>query len=306
MARRRKGQSVNGWLILDKPQGITSTKAVGRVKRLYDASKAGHAGTLDPLATGILPIAFGEATKTVPFVVDGTKAYRFTVRFGAETDTDDAEGKVTETSDQRPTRAEIEAALTQFTGEISQMPPRYSALKVDGARAYDLAREDEDFELAPRIVTIERLDVVACPNEDICVIEAECGKGTYVRSIARDLGRALDCFGHVEALRRTRVGAFGEADAVPLDRIEEAGADGPEALLALLRPVETGLLDVPALNLSSADAARLRQGQAVLLRGRDAPIMSGTVYATSKGALVALGEISEGEFRPRRIFNLPG
>ncbi len=306
MARRRKGQSVDGWLILDKPQGITSTKAVGRVKRLYDANKAGHAGTLDPLATGILPIAFGEATKTVPFVVDGTKAYRFTVRFGAETDTDDAEGEVTETSDQRPARAEIEAALIQFTGEISQMPPRYSALKVDGARAYDLAREGEEFELAPRIVTIERLDVVECPNEDICVIEAECGKGTYVRSIARDLGRALGCFGHVAALRRTRVGAFGEADAVPLDRIEEAGAEGPEALLALLRPVETGLQDVPAVNLSSADAARLRQGQAVLLRGRDAPIMSGTVYATSKGALVALGEISEGEFRPRRIFNLPG
>jgi tRNA pseudouridine55 synthase len=306
MARRRKGQSVDGWLILDKPQGITSTKAVGRVKRLYDANKAGHAGTLDPLATGILPIAFGEATKTVPFVVDGTKAYRFTVRFGAETDTDDAEGEVTETSDQRPARAEIEAALIQFTGEISQMPPRYSALKVDGARAYDLAREGEEFELAPRIVTIERLDVVECPNEDICVIEAECGKGTYVRSIARDLGRALGCFGHVAALRRTWVGAFGEADAVPLDRIEEAAAEGPEALLALLRPVETGLQDLPAVNLSSADAARLRQGQAVLLRGRDAPIMSGTVYATSKGALVALGEISEGEFRPRRIFNLPG
>lgn len=306
MARRRKGQSVNGWLILDKPQGITSTKAVGRVKRLYDASKAGHAGTLDPLATGILPIAFGEATKTVPFVVDGTKAYRFTVRFGAETDTDDAEGKVTETSDRRPSRAEIETALQQFTGEISQMPPRYSALKVGGARAYDLAREDADFELAPRVVTIERLELVECPDADVCVIEAECGKGTYVRSIARDLGRALGCFGHVEALRRTRVGAFSEADAVPLDRIEEAGAQGPGALLALLRPVETGLQDVPALTLSSADAARLRQGQAVLLRGRDAPIMSGTVYATSKGALVALGEVSQGEFRPRRIFNLQG
>jgi tRNA pseudouridine55 synthase len=306
MARRRKGQSVNGWLILDKPQGLTSTKAVGRVKRLYDANKAGHAGTLDPLATGILPIAFGEATKTVPFVVDGTKAYRFTVRFGAETDTDDAEGKVTETSDRRPSRAEIEAALPQFTGEISQMPPRYSALKVDGARAYDLARDEEAFELAPRVVTIERLELMECPDRDICVIEAECGKGTYVRSIARDLGRALGCFGHVEALRRTRVGTFSEADALPLDRIEEAGAQGPDALFSLLRPVETGLQDVPALNLSSADAARLRQGQAVLLRGRDAPIMTGTVYATSKGALVALGEVSQGEFKPRRIFNLPG
>jgi len=306
MARRRKGQSVNGWLILDKPPGMTSTKAVGRVKHLYDAAKAGHAGTLDPLATGILPIAFGEATKTVPFVVVGTKEYRFTVRFGAETDTDDADGKVTETSDRRPARAEIEAALPQFMGEISQVPPRYSALKVDGARAYDLAREEEDFELAPRIVTIERLDLVDCPDESHCVIEARCGKGTYVRSVARDLGRALGCFGHVEALRRTRVGAFAEADAVPLERIEDAAAQGPDALAALLRPVETGLQDVPSLNLSSADAALLRQGQAVLLRGRDAPIMSGTVYATSKGALVALGEISQGELRPRRIFNLTG
>jgi tRNA pseudouridine55 synthase len=308
MARRRKGQSVNGWLILDKPQGVTSTKAVGRVKRLYDASKAGHAGTLDPLATGILPIALGEATKTVPFVVDGTKEYRFTVRFGAETDTDDAEGKVVETSARRPTREEIEAALPQFTGEIVQVPPRFSALKVDGARAYDLAREDEDFELAPRTVTVERLTLVDHPDDDHCVLEAACGKGTYVRALARDLGRALRCLGHVEVLRRTRVGAFSEADTVTMADFEEAAASpqGPDALLGLLRPVETALQHIPALSLSSADAARLRQGRAVLLRGRDAPIMSGTVYAVSRGALVALGEVSQGEFRPRRIFNLPG
>jgi len=308
MARRRKGQSVNGWLILDKPQGVTSTRAVGRVKHLYDASKAGHAGTLDPLATGILPIAFGEATKTVPFVVDGTKEYRFTVRLGAQTDTDDAEGKVVETSARRPTRAEIEAALPQFTGEIVQVPPRFSALKVDGARAYDLARDEEDFELAPRTVTVERLDLVDHPDEDHCVLEAECGKGTYVRALARDLGRALGCLGHVEALRRTRVGTFSEADTVTMADLEEAAASpqGPDTLLGLLRPVETALQHIPALSLSSADAARLRQGQAVLLRGRDAPIMSGTVYAVSRGALVALGEVSQGEFRPRRIFNLPG
>jgi tRNA pseudouridine55 synthase len=306
MARRRKGQAVSGWLILDKPQGITSTKAVGRVRYLFDAAKAGHAGTLDPLATGILPIAFGEATKTMPFVVDGTKAYRFTVRFGAETDTDDADGKVVETSGTRPSRAEIEAALPRFTGEITQVPPRYSALKVEGARAYDLAREDEDFELAARTVTVERLTLVDLPDADTCVIEAECSKGTYVRSIARDLGRVLHCFGHVAALRRTRVGAFHENDAMTLDAVEAASHDGQDALLALLRPVETGLEGLPALNLSSSDAARLRQGQAVLLRGRDAPIMSGTVYATSKGALVALGEIAQGEFKPRRIFNLPG
>ncbi len=306
MARRRKGQAVNGWLIFDKPQGMTSTKAVARLKRLYDAAKVGHAGTLDPLATGILPIAFGEATKTVPFVMDGIKAYRFTVRFGAETDTDDAEGKVTETSSRRPTREEVEAALPQFTGEITQVPPRYSALKVEGARAYDLARDEEDFELAPRTVIIDRLDVVDHPDPDHCVLEAECGKGTYVRAIARDLGRALHCLGHVEALRRTRVGAFREEDATTLDEVEAAAADGPDALRALLQPVEIALHDLPALNLSSSDAARLRQGQAVLLRGRDAPIMSGPVYAVSKGALVALGEIAQGEFRPRRIFNLSG
>jgi len=305
MARRRKGQAVNGWLVLDKPEGLTSTKAVGRVRWLYDAVKAGHAGTLDPLATGILPIAFGEATKTVPFAVDGAKAYRFTVRFGAETDTDDAEGKVIGTSDRRPTSEEIEAALPQFTGEISQVPPRYSALKVEGVRAYDLARDEEDFELAPRSVTIDRLELLEHPDPDHCVLETECGKGTYVRALARDLGRALDCLGHVSALRRTRVGAFTEADAVTLEEVEAAAAESREAALALLRPVETALQDLPALNLSSSDAARLRQGQPVLLRGRDAPIITGPVYAVSKGALVALGEVAQGEFRPRRIFNLP-
>jgi len=306
MARRRKGQAVSGWLILDKPEGLTSTKAVGRVRWLYDATKAGHAGTLDPLATGILPIAFGEATKTVPFAVEGAKTYRFTVRFGAETDTDDTEGKVTETSDLRPSREEIEAALPQFTGAISQVPPRYSALKVDGARAYDLAREEEEFELAPRTVTVDRLTLVDLPDPDHCVLEAECGKGTYVRALARDLGRALGCLGHVSALRRTRVGAFGEAEAVTLEEVEAAAGESREAALALLQPVESALQDLPALNLSSSDAARLRQGQPVLLRGRDAPIITGPVYAVSKGALVALGEVSQGEFRPRRIFNLPG
>ena len=305
MARRQKGTPVHGWLILDKPEGMTSTRAVGRVKRLYDAAKAGHAGTLDPLATGILPIAFGEATKTVPFVFEGAKAYRFTVRFGAETDTDDAEGKVMETSDRRPTRAEIEAALPQFRGEIVQVPPRYSALKVEGARAYDLARDEEAFELAPRTVTVDRLDLADHPDADHCVLEAQCGKGTYVRALARDLGRALGCLAHVSALRRTRVGSFTEADAVTLDAVEAAAAEGHDALLALLRPVETALQDLPALSLSSSDAARLRQGQAVLLRGRDAPIVSGPVYAVSRGALIALGEVEQGEFRPRRVFNLP-
>jgi tRNA pseudouridine55 synthase len=307
MARRRKGLPVHGWLIFDKPQGMTSTQAVSRVKRLYDAAKAGHAGTLDPLATGVLPIALGEATKTVPFVVEGSKDYRFTVQFGVETDTDDAEGSVVATSGVRATSAEIEAALPHFTGEIIQVPPRFSALKVAGARAYDLAREKEEFELAPRRVSIARLELIAHPDQDHGVIEASCGKGTYVRALARDLGRELGSLGHVEALRRTRVGTFGEERAVSLATLEQLGEgpDGREALAGVLLPVETALHDIPALAITGSDAARLRRGQPVLLRGRDAPILNGTVYATSRGTLVALGEVSEGELKPRRIFNLP-
>jgi tRNA pseudouridine55 synthase len=303
---RRKGLPVHGWLIFDKPQGMTSTKAVTRVRRLYEAEKAGHAGTLDPLATGVLPIALGEATKTVPFAVEGAKEYRFTIRFGAETDTDDAEGKAVARSDHRPSRAEIEAALPAFTGAIQQVPPRYSALRVDGARAYDLAREAEDFVLAPRTVSVERLSLVEYPDPDHCLLEARCGKGTYVRALARDLGRSLGTYGHVETLRRTRVGAFGEAQAVPLERLEAlAESGGHEALLGALEPVEAPLGELPALALSGPDADRLRRGQAVLLRGRDAPIVEGTVYAISRGKLVALGEVDKGELKPRRIFNLP-
>ena len=304
MARLRKGSPVHGWLIFDKPQGINSTGAVAQVKRLYDAEKAGHAGTLDPLATGVLPIAFGEATKTVPFVVEGSKAYRFTVRFGIETDTDDAEGKEVAKSDARPSRSEIEATLSRFTGEITQVPPRFSALKVDGARAYDLARDEEEFELEPRSVSIARLTLIAHPDKDHCVLEAECGKGTYVRALARDLGRALGTLGHVAALRRTRAGPFGEENAVSLATLERLTPDR-EALLAAIEPVEIALRDIPALAISAADAARLRRGQPVLLRGRDAPILAGTVYATTRGTLVAVGEVSEGELKPRRIFNLP-
>ncbi len=308
MARRRKGLPIDGWLLFDKPQGMTSTQAVSRVKRLYQANKAGHAGTLDPLATGVLPIALGEATKTVPYVMDGQKAYRFTVRFGAETDTDDAEGKIVETSDARPTRAEIEAALPAFTGRIMQTPPRYSALKIDGARAYDLARDEEAFELSPRAVQIDRLTLMDMPDADHCVIEAECGKGTYVRAVARDLGRALGCGGHVAALRRTRVGIFTEDDSQSLEALESlaGGEDGHHALVGVLKPVETALGDLPELSLSGPDAARLKTGQAVLLRGRDAPILSGEAYAMSKGKLVAIGEVAQGELRPRRIFNLAG
>jgi tRNA pseudouridine55 synthase len=305
MARRRKGVAVHGWLILDKPQGMTSTKAVARVKRLYDAAKAGHAGTLDPLATGVLPIALGEATKTVPFVVEGFKEYRFTIRFGAETETDDAKGKVVSRSEQRPTRAQIEGKLGAFTGEIEQVPPRYSALKVDGARAYDLARDEEDFELKARRVSVESLTLVDHPDPDHCVLEAHCGKGTYVRALARDLGRALGALGHVAALRRTRVGPFGEDQAVTLAALDALAESGREALLNALTPVETALCDIPALAVSGPDADRLRRGQPVLLRGRDAPIVEGMVYAMSRGMLVAVGEVSKGELKPKRIFNLP-
>ena len=222
-APRSTRVEVNGWIILDKPVGLTSTQAVSKLKRLFNAKKAGHAGTLDPLASGVLPVAFGEATKTVPFVQDGEKAYRFTVLWGAETDTDDAEGKVTQTSEARPDGAAIEALLPHFTGEIMQRPPAFSAIKVNGERAYDLARDGEIVDLAPRPITIHALRLVAC-EPDCAVLEAECGKGTYVRAIARDLGRALGCFGHVIALRRTRVGPFFEADLSAARRI--AGRPG--------------------------------------------------------------------------------
>jgi tRNA pseudouridine55 synthase len=304
MARRRKGSPVHGWLIFDKPEGMNSTRAVGLVKSLYDAAKAGHAGTLDPLATGVLPIALGEATKTVPFVVEGSKVYRFTVRFGIETNTDDAEGKVTASSDRRPSSPEIEATLPRFTGEIIQVPPRFSALKVEGARAYELARDEEQFELEPRPVSIARLTLVAHPDKDHCILETECGKGTYVRALARDLGKALGSHGHVAALRRTRVGPFGEDRAVSVERLEALASDRDD-LVTALEPVEIALRDIPALTVSAADAARLRRGQPVLLRGRDAPILAGTIYAMARGTLVAVGEVSEGELKPRRIFNLP-
>jgi len=306
MARRRKALPIHGWLVFDKPQGMTSTQAVSRVRHLYGAQKAGHAGTLDPLATGVLTIAFGEATKTMPFAVGGNKQYRFTVRFGAATATDDAEGAIVATSAVRPTRAEIEAALPGFVGEISQVPPRYSALKVAGARAYDLARDEEEFELAPRPALIESLKLVDMPDSDHCLIEARCGKGTYVRALARDLGHSLGSAAHITELRRTRVGPFDEEAAISLAKLEQLGhsAAGCDALVSVLQPVETALDDIPALAMNGRDAARLKRGQPVLLRGRDAPILKGPVYATSRGTLVAVGEVSQGELRPTRVFNL--
>ncbi len=306
MARRKKGNPVHGWVILDKPLNMTSTQAVGAVRRAFNAQKAGHAGTLDPLATGMLPIALGEATKTVPFAVDGEKAYRFTVRWGAETTTDDTEGVVGQISDKRPSRAEIEAILPRFRGEIMQVPPVFSAIKVDGNRAYDLARDGETVVLEPRPVVIERLELVEEIDPSTSVFEAECGKGTYVRSLARDMGRLIGCFGHVIALRRTRVGPFEEARAVTLSAIDEAAKveDGASTLMTLLAPVETALEDLPELLVGPSDAASLVRGQAVLIRGRDAPVMSGPAYATCKGRLIALGELDKGALHPTRVFNL--
>ena len=291
---RPKKRDVNGWIVLDKGVGMTSTSAVAAVKRALWAKKAGHAGTLDPLASGILPIALGEATKTVPFIMDGRKSYVFTIAWGAQTDTDDAEGEVIERTDRSPDPAEIEALLPRFVGRIQQVPPRYSAIKIQGERAYDLARDGETVELSARTVEVDRLALVH-HDGNRSILEADCGKGTYVRAIARDLGRALGCLGHIAALRRTRVGPFTEADAVVVNDLSTDAAS--------LRPVETALSDLPAINVSRDMAGRLMRGQSILLRGREMPL-GGTVYATCGGVLVAVGDIERGELVPHRVFNL--
>src|SRR5499433_247153 len=306
---RRDKRDVHGWIVLDKPIGMTSTQAVAVVKRLFSAKRAGHAGTLDPLASGGLPIALGEATKTVPFVMDGRKRYRFTVRWGEERDTDDTEGQVVKTSEARPAPEAIRALLPQFTGLIEQTPPRYSAIKVQGERAYDLARDGEVVELAPRPVEIHELSLVRQLDGDHSVFEAECGKGTYVRALARDMGRILGCYGHICALRRTLVGPFTENDMISLEQLESLcnrAASGEGSLADALMPVETALDDIPALAVTRADAARLHRGQAVLLRGRDAPNFRGTIYVTVSGQLLALAELDSGEIVPKRVFNLAG
>ncbi len=298
---RPKKRVVNGWIVLDKPVGMTSTYAVAAVKRALNAKKAGHAGTLDPLASGILPIALGEATKTVPYVMDGKKAYVFTVAWGVETDTDDAEGKPVEVTNRVPDRADIEALLGRFVGTIEQVPPRYSAVKIAGERAYDLARDGEVVELKARSVEVDRLAILA-HDGDRTVLEAHCGKGTYVRALARDLGRALGCLGHVSALRRTRVGPFSVEAANSVGDLESAAAS-EAGFAALLHPVATALCDLEAVPISRDAAGRLMRGQPAVLRGRDAPL-AGRVYATYNGALVAVGDVEAGELVPHRVFSL--
>jgi tRNA pseudouridine55 synthase len=306
MARRKKGRAVHGWLVLDKPAGMTSTQAVGTVRRLLEAQKAGHAGTLDPLATGVLPIAFGEATKTVPYAVEGEKGYRFIVRWGVETETDDAEGRAVEYSPRRSDRQEIEALLPQFVGDILQKPPAFSAVKVEGARAYDLARAGEIVELDARLVRITSLGLVAIPDRDTAIFEATCGRGTYVRALARDMGRKLGCLGHVIELRRTRVGTFAESGAVAIEILQQALIRGRDALDMLLLPVEAALSGMTGFDVARKDAARLLQGQPVIIRGRDAPPDVAACYTMCSGQLIALGRVEKGQLLPMRVFNFSG
>lgn len=308
MARSRKGLPIHGWIVLDKPLGMTSTAAVGAVRRLTGAAKAGHAGTLDPLASGVLPIALGEATKTVPYLVDATKQYAFTIRWGIATATEDAEGAVTATSDSRPARGEIEAMLGRFIGSIDQVPPAYSAIHIDGRRAYDLARAGEAPDMPTRQVKIEALSLIDVPDADHAMFEMTCGKGTYVRSLARDLALALGTVGHLVALRRTRVGPFRAEHAIPLDELGE-NRDSAAAVRHLL-PVETALDDILALAVTESEAGCLRNGQTVsLLRKTDldriATLQDGdTVLAMSGGQAVALVRYAPGEIRPFRVLNL--
>jgi tRNA pseudouridine55 synthase len=306
MARRKTGNAVHGWLVLDKPAGMTSAAAVGAVRRAFDARKVGHAGTLDPLATGVLPIALGEATKTVSHAVDGAKHYHFTVGWGSETDTDDVLGKTTSRRSQRPSGEAIAALLPRFTGDIAQVPPAFSAIKVDGARAYRLAREGAIIALPARTVHVETLRLIAMPDSEHTLFEARCGKGTYVRALARDMGRALGCLGHLVALRRTHVAPFDIDQAVTLAALQGAAEGGEAALSQMLLPIEASLRQLTHLSIDRDDAARLLRGQAVLIRGRDAPLASGPAYATHEGTVIALGRLEKGELRPVRVFHFGG
>lgn len=309
MGRRKKGEIVNGWVCLDKPFGMGSTEAVSKVRRLFDAQKAGHAGTLDPLASGILPIALGEATKTVPFMMEAQKVYRFTINWGISTDSLDREGEITGRSDVRPDVGAVRAALPAFVGEIDQIPPQFSAIKVDGQRAYDLAREGTDFELASRRVMIHEAAVSNAPDADHIELTIRTGKGVYVRSLARDLAAVLGAEGHVSALRRERVGPFSTENAVSLDFLtdlvhRDAASEG-------LLPVATALDDIPELAVTDQDAFSLRQGRPIVLLPRQVETLKGrlrdgsrTVSAFQGQTLVALGQLRAGRLEPDRVFNL--
>jgi tRNA pseudouridine55 synthase len=312
LGKRKKGNPVHGWVVLDKPLGLGSTQAVGAIRRIFDAQKAGHAGTLDPMATGILAIALGEATKTVPYAMDSDKVYRFTARWGESRDSDDAQGKVTGTSPNRPAEAAILAQLPRFTGTLTQVPPAYSAIKVDGERAYDLAREGENVVLEPRQVEVYEARLLGVAP-DSAEFEICCGKGTYVRSWVRDIALALGTLGHVTALRRTRLGSWEEKDAVALDTLSPF-MHSPAAF-GYLKPLATALDGIPALAVSGPDTVRIRSGNPILIRANifaklkdmdtgDGELSGLTVFLKDEeGAPVALAEIAEGELRPFRVFN---
>ncbi|HJO71391.1 MAG: tRNA pseudouridine(55) synthase TruB [Rhodospirillales bacterium] len=308
MGRKRRGRAVHGWMVIDKPAGMTSAAVVGKARRLTGAAKVGHGGTLDPLATGVLPLAFGEATKTVAWAMDGAKVYRFTVRWGEARATDDAEGAVTATSDARPTIEEIASVLPRFIGDIDQVPPAYSAVKVSGKRAYALARDNQPVDLPPRSVIIHRLELIGAPDADHAQFEAETGKGAYMRSLARDLAVAVGTVGHIEKLRRTRVGPFAKEDAISLEKLAALGHSAP--LADYLLPVETALDVIPALVLTEVEARRLQRGQPlpvlpVASRSPLTDIAQGAVVcAMAEGRLVALARIRGGEIWPLRVLNV--
>ena len=316
--RKKKGRPVSGWVVFDKPVGMGSTEAVSKIKWLFNAAKAGHAGTLDPLASGMLPIALGDATKTVPYVMDGAKVYRFTVAWGEERSTDDLEGEATRHSDKRPSEADIRALLPQFTGVIMQTPPQFSAIKIGGERAYDLAREGEEIDIPAREVEIGRLDIVDMPDATHTVFEIECGKGTYVRSLARDMGRELGCYGHIADLRRVEVDPFTPEQLVTLEALEEASPErergeddrllppAPDtfgALDALVLDTGAALSFLPQVMLSDDAARKVRLGNPALVRGASAPVEAEDACAVARGRLVALGAIEAGMFHPRRVFS---
>lgn len=300
MARRKKGRDISGWIILDKPAGPTSTACVNKLRWAFEAKKAGHAGTLDPAATGVLAVAFGEATKCVPYVADALKAYLFTVSFGAATNTDDAEGEVIDRSDSRPEDDEIRAALGRFTGEIMQVPPKYSAVKIDGERAYKLARDGEDFEVEARPLWVESLELVSRPDANTAVLRMVCGKGGYVRSIARDLGEALGCFGHVLELRREWSGPFDCEEAATIENVEKLART--EEIDALLVPLEAGLAELAQVMVNEDAANRIAHGNPAPVIAADAEFGE-ECWASHKGRAIALGRYMAGEFHPARVLN---